>query len=1586
VRDLWPGITLRLSGDRGRVKSEYIVEPGVRPDLISVRFHDAVRVGLNPEGGLEVETGGGVWTEEAPQAWFEGGKEAPVAFRLRPDGSVGFDAPDSSAARLIIDPAISYSGVFGGSGASAATAMAIDAAGSIYLGGYTDAYDFPQTGAILPRGGGVDGIVLKLERSTGRLLWANYLGGAGDDRVHALVLGADGGVYAAGATTSVNFPAAGAMATSHRGGSDAFVLKFTADGAQLVFSNYLGGTQTDSALALAAASAGVWAGGQTSSTNFPVQGALQTALRGATDGFIAKYSAGGALESSTYFGGSGDDLIRAMTASSTGDVYAGGSTGSADLAFPVGAFQPALAGAIDGFVVKLAASGGQIIAGTYLGGSSGTAGAPERVEALAVDAALNVYAAGYTPSGNFPTPGAWLGTLGGVRDGFLVKLHPGLNGQAWGTFMGGGGQDMIQSMALLPDGRIAVAGATTSVNLPLQDAIVGSYRGSTDGFVSVFTPDGASVPFSSYLGGSASDTVFAVAAGPGNSIVAAGQSGSADLPLRGPAPAPVGSALRFFVTQVALGAAPRIESVSPSAGSGAGGTFEAVATHASGASHIAVLEIAFGDLLSGASSCRVRWSTSAGKLWVVPETGATSAMVTPGESGVSVGPMCTLSAGASSVSMVGTMMTVRVSLTFQRPFAGLRTISANATASDQAESGYAVLGGWTVTTGTNAAPAVVSVTSPVASGSSAVFSVTASDGNGSGDLARLRLLIGSSASEAGSCAAEYDRAAGQVRLVNDTASGWFAAPVASGVTLVNSSCQLRVATTAATLTSSTLRVDFDVVLSASMAGSRNVYAMAADSSGAATAYQQFGTFQVTLTNNLAPQLVSLTPSTAAGSLQRFTLIYADNNGAADIALVRMRINSAQQDAGGCSFEVERATGALRLRDDAGTQWLSTAIGSSQPAANSQCEVRAASATLTFQSAQLTLSVEIAFLPAFNGTRTIWTSAEDVSAATAGWYQAGSYLVAAVLAQAPVALSVSPPTGSGTGVTLTVAWTDVNGAQDIRTARVLVNSEQRASGACYVSFDRQSLSLSLADDSGAAWSQATAGTAATLSNSQCTVHAAGTVFALSGAQLLVNFQLSFKGAFNGAKSIWANATDLSGLTSDSPWLGSYTVAVPVNQPPAAVSITPASGSGAAQVFSAVWSDPNGGTDIARAEVLIHSVQSAAWACYVQVRPAQGTLALAADEGGGWITVQAGSAATASNSQCILRGAGSSIQVTGTSMFAQLDIGFKPGFNGAKSIWANAVDAAELYSSSPLLGSYTVAAMSTQPPVPTSVSPSTGSGGGQVMQFVWTDANGAEDVVWARVLINSVQQAGGGCYFVIDRAARTVTLADDGGTLSQTARLGTADTAGNSQCDIHGQGSSLQAVGTTLSSYIDVRFKAPFNGLKGVWMNATDQAGLTSASPQLGSYNVSSSSAAVPAPTGVSPAASSGSRQTFTFTWTDANGAHDIALARVLVHSVQQADAGCYLQVEPLYSRVLLANDAATSSQALLLGSPSTVQNSQCQIHGAGSWLIVSGNTLTAILDISFRPAFAGAKSIWMNATDAGGLTSPSPLTGSYTVLP
>ena len=117
----------------------------------------------------------------------------------------------------------------GGSGDDAATSIAIDSAGNIYVAGHTSSADFPGTagGAQSSLGGGKDAFVSKINPSLTSLLQSTYLGGSGDDVASSIALDSAGDAYVAGSTTSTDFPGiAGGAQPSPGGMDDAFVAKF----------------------------------------------------------------------------------------------------------------------------------------------------------------------------------------------------------------------------------------------------------------------------------------------------------------------------------------------------------------------------------------------------------------------------------------------------------------------------------------------------------------------------------------------------------------------------------------------------------------------------------------------------------------------------------------------------------------------------------------------------------------------------------------------------------------------------------------------------------------------------------------------------------------------------------------------------------------------------------------------------------------------------------------------------------------------------------------------------------------------------------------------------------------------------------------------------------------------------------------------------------------------------------------------------------------------------------------------------------------------------------------------------------------
>jgi hypothetical protein len=162
---------------------------------------------------------------------------------------------------------------------------------------------------------------------------------------------------------------------------------------------------------------------------------------------------------------------------------------------------------------------------------------------IAVDDAGNVYVTGWsqdssgrTPELRFPTTSNALQRAhGGGIDAFVTKLTPDLDAILYSTFLGGAGDDVGADVQIGAGGVIYVAGSTTSPNFPTANAVQSNLAGGKDAFVAALDPSGASLVFSSYLGGSADDDVARIAAGSGG-LCLAGTTSSADLPVLSPDP------------------------------------------------------------------------------------------------------------------------------------------------------------------------------------------------------------------------------------------------------------------------------------------------------------------------------------------------------------------------------------------------------------------------------------------------------------------------------------------------------------------------------------------------------------------------------------------------------------------------------------------------------------------------------------------------------------------------------------------------------------------------------------------------------------------------------------------------------------------------------------------------------------------------------------------------------------------------------------------------------------------------------------------------------------------------------------------
>ncbi|MGD0047050.1 MAG: SBBP repeat-containing protein [Bryobacteraceae bacterium] len=448
---------------------------------------------------------------------------------------------------------LSFSTYFGGNDMTSATAVAVDGSRNVYVAGWTTSTTLPGCTPLRPHAGGVDAFVAKWDGTTRLLDYCTFLGGTGDDRALAIAVDGSGDVYVTGWTMSVNFPVSGALQPALAGARNAFVAKLNSTG-EVAYSSYLGGSGLDSGNAIAVDSAGnVTVVGDTTSANFPVLRPIQTRLNGQTNVFVARLSPTlGALVYSTYLGGNGNDHGAGVALDGMGAAYLTGSTTSTN--FPVAnAFQPASGGNQDVFVAKIATAGNSLVYSTYLGGSGGTVGFPEAGSAIAVDSAGDAYVTGTTSSPNFPLANALFASSAGVGiHAFVTELNPAGSGLVYSTYLGGSSIDQAAAIAVDSGGNAVIAGFTASTDFPLADPTQASLTGSYDAFVTRLDPAGAVLLESRFFGGSGSDAANAVTYDDFNAVYVAGQTQSLNLPLENATQPALAGAQNAFLAMLTL--------------------------------------------------------------------------------------------------------------------------------------------------------------------------------------------------------------------------------------------------------------------------------------------------------------------------------------------------------------------------------------------------------------------------------------------------------------------------------------------------------------------------------------------------------------------------------------------------------------------------------------------------------------------------------------------------------------------------------------------------------------------------------------------------------------------------------------------------------------------------------------------------------------------------------------------------------------------------------------------------------------------------------------------------------------------------
>jgi Abnormal spindle-like microcephaly-assoc'd, ASPM-SPD-2-Hydin len=414
--------------------------------------------------------------------------------------------------------------------------------------------------------------------------------------------------------------------------------------------------------------------------------------------------------------------------------------------------------------------------------------------------------------------------------------------------------------------------------------------------------------------------------------------------------------------------------------------------------------------------------------------------------------------------------------------------------------------------------------------------------------------------------------------------------------------------------------------------------------------------------NDRPVPVSVVPGSGSGSSATFTATFSDTQGAANIKLAYLLLNGGLSGVNGCA--VMYATGHFYLLNDAGTQWPIIPGSLS----NSQCTVNAAGASVSSAGNTLRFSLPISFNTGnFKGLKQIYLQAVDHQGHGPGWTRLATWQVAPNAA--PAADAVTPNSGSGASAVFHPQYSDADGAADLRTLYFLVNQGWGRNNGCYVMYAGGALYL--ATDNGLAWQGPLAvGSAGSLGNSQCTLAGTGAAAAASGNSVTLSLPLSFNSSFFGSKSLSLQAVDNQQATSG--WVIRGTWTPNADAPPSADSAL-AVQTGAnppSWTIAATYSDANGHDDLRALLVVVNHFASVGQSCAVLY--ANSGLYLLNDASTAWQgPIPLGSAATLSNSQCTITGAGASLVPNGNSLTLTVPITRQAGFAG-NNVYLNAED--------------------------------------------------------------------------------------------------------------------------------------------------------------------------------------------------------------------------------------------------------------------------------------------------------------------------
>ncbi len=308
------------------------------------------------------------------------------------------------------------------------------------------------------------------------LIFSTYSGSTADNWGSSATPGEKGNLYSTGITNHNNvggfFPATpGVFQTSYGGIYDVAILKYDSSGQNMLYATYLGGSESESPHSLIMnANQELMVLGTTSSDDFPTS--------------VNAYD----------------------------KTFNGGERVTHVLPFSVGS---------DIFVSRINKDGSQLLASTYIGGSSNdglntnggalTKNYGDQLRGdIITDVTGNVYISSVTQSSDFPAVNSFNTFYkGGETDAIVLKFNKQLSQLQWSAFLGGNGTDASHTIKLTSSNDIYIAGGTTSIDFPIT---AGCYQdtlsGDADGWIAKISNSGNKIDYATYTGTPSFDQIY----------------------------------------------------------------------------------------------------------------------------------------------------------------------------------------------------------------------------------------------------------------------------------------------------------------------------------------------------------------------------------------------------------------------------------------------------------------------------------------------------------------------------------------------------------------------------------------------------------------------------------------------------------------------------------------------------------------------------------------------------------------------------------------------------------------------------------------------------------------------------------------------------------------------------------------------------------------------------------------------------------------------------------------------------------------------------------------------------------------------